>query len=896
MVNRHHLSLLTWLIFLVACDDIASTQTPTLIIEPDAINFAKPAPGEDEASRALTIRNDGVGDLIVAGVSLIEDDSIVELSLLDGEDWTGRVIPAGASEQLRVSWRVRDARSDVGRLILVHNAGVDAVVPITTPDIDPRLVVRSVPEAMSEPVEAVIEMSGASLGRTQRAVITLESGSVAALAIDRICLLDADGACLEEQSDASGAFTICQGTPPSPDACEAPAVEQPLQFEETHLFSAFFTPPDNQPNVRLARVLVESNAAQAPQFIIKLRGQVCVRETAGDVCDGCGDGVIDEGETCDDGNVEDEDECRNDCTQPVCGDGQLREGVEACDDGNDDDTDECLSNCEVARCGDGVIQEGVETCDDGNDVDTDSCTASCQEAVCGDGVVQEGVEGCDDGDQIDTNGCLNNCQPARCGDGVVLAFIEDCDDGNEVNTDGCLSDCRIARCGDGAVHEGVEVCDDGNAITDACAYGEAICEVCDAMCQLSAGVTSRCGDGQVDEDHEACDDGNAETEECAYGEEACVVCDAQCANAVGATSFCGDGRTDAANGEECDEGGAGNGCLANCRQEPPPPNNCGDGVLDAGEECDSEADSYCDVETCQCSEPAPGPGEYRDRCDRGRDCASGLCVPGAALDLRGRPVATAGYCTALCRDNGACPGVDRCSTVNAAEEGCPTPATPFIEDGQLDVCLQNETGIPCRDGADCLPGGICLTPPNPPGPLVVVQPMCAARCDNDAECPVGFACDVIQTNNGPASVCRPAVQVTACPAGAAGPPACSNSRICPGNLTPQEHFTYSVCIEYGAGGAQGVCSCACADVLDCPTGFACSNVDLGLNFPERPGVCLPIAGYTCPTGQGGQCLSDSCLASDGGELSRCTTSCNDRFDCPTGYDCRQVGGVSVCLP
>ena len=53
-----------------------------------------------------------------------------------------------------------------------------------------------------------------------------------------------------------------------------------------------------------------------------------------------------------------------DATSLVCGNGILEEGEE-CDDGNDEDTDACLNNCFSAVCGDGVIWDEVEVCDDG---------------------------------------------------------------------------------------------------------------------------------------------------------------------------------------------------------------------------------------------------------------------------------------------------------------------------------------------------------------------------------------------------------------------------------------------------------------------------------------------------------------------------------------------------
>lgn len=59
----------------------------------------------------------------------------------------------------------------------------------------------------------------------------------------------------------------------------------------------------------------------------------------------CGDGQIDDGEDCDDGNVSNQDACLNNCTSAVCGDGFVLRGVEECDDANTADNDACRSDC-----------------------------------------------------------------------------------------------------------------------------------------------------------------------------------------------------------------------------------------------------------------------------------------------------------------------------------------------------------------------------------------------------------------------------------------------------------------------------------------------------------------------------------------------------------------------
>jgi cysteine-rich repeat protein len=59
-----------------------------------------------------------------------------------------------------------------------------------------------------------------------------------------------------------------------------------------------------------------------------------------------------------------------------CGDGQLDSGEE-CDDGNGRNDDGCLADCRRPRCGDGFVRAHVEECDDGNTVDGDGCSRAC---------------------------------------------------------------------------------------------------------------------------------------------------------------------------------------------------------------------------------------------------------------------------------------------------------------------------------------------------------------------------------------------------------------------------------------------------------------------------------------------------------------------------------------
>ena len=188
----------------------------------------------------------------------------------------------------------------------------------------------------------------------------------------------------------------------------------------------------------------------------------------------CGDGVMQAGEMCDDGNNMNGDGCDDGvggtCRPTGCGNG-VTTGTETCDDGNAMNGDGCDNNCTVTGCGNGVTT-GTETCDDGDTMGGDGCSATCAPeagytctaavpsvctATCGDGIIAVGAETCDQGmgNQTPGDGCsaacaietgwactgaVSTCAPI-CGDGMIIA-PEVCDDSNTTNLDGCSATCR----------------------------------------------------------------------------------------------------------------------------------------------------------------------------------------------------------------------------------------------------------------------------------------------------------------------------------------------------------------------------------------------------------------------------------------------------------------------
>lgn len=157
-------------------------------------------------------------------------------------------------------------------------------------------------------------------------------------------------------------------------------------------------------------------------------GMVCMSGACVPASGSCGDGTVDTGEQCDDGNAIAFDGC-----EPVS----------------------CTFTCtEDAVCDDGLTCNGVETCGATSHV-CERGTEPAAGTACSTAMVADGV--CADaGDGL-------ICVDTGCGNFVVETG-EDCDDGNDVTGDGCERDCTFsctadADCADGNVCTGNETCD-----------------------------------------------------------------------------------------------------------------------------------------------------------------------------------------------------------------------------------------------------------------------------------------------------------------------------------------------------------------------------------------------------------------------------------------------------
>ncbi len=198
-------------------------------------------------------------------------------------------------------------------------------------------------------------------------------------------------------------------------------------------------------------------------------------------CHNCGDGSIQGIEQCDGADL----------GGASCTTRGFTMGTLACSSGCTYDT----SGCSSAACGNGVLESG-ELCDDGNATTGDGCTScavdsgftcvgtpsSCS-AICGDGMIRGGEE-CDGaslggasctsrgftGGTLTCSSCRFNesaCTTTSCGNSTIEPSAgEECDDGNTVSFDGCDSSCHVdanyylpvrLRNGEGSNHGMLEV-------------------------------------------------------------------------------------------------------------------------------------------------------------------------------------------------------------------------------------------------------------------------------------------------------------------------------------------------------------------------------------------------------------------------------------------------------
>jgi cysteine-rich repeat protein len=377
------------------------------------------------------------------------------------------------------------------------------------------------------------------------------------------------------------------------------------------------------------------------------------------VTDGCGDGILDAGEQCDDGNADDGDCCSENC--------EIQNSGLACDDGDPctpadscDSTGSCIPAGNT--CGDGVVDAACgETCDDGNSNAGDCCSSDCSAGAAGTICDDDGSpctdEACDGLGAClhppntaacdDSNACTvgDTCAGGSCGPGPAL----DCDDGNPCTDDQCLPASGCASATNAAT------CDNGNPGDDPDQCEDGVCT----------------GQGGCQGNNANCDDGNACTIDLCLPTGTC-----DHSNTAGG---CEDGNACTSN-DSC----SGGIC------QPGPPTDCDDGNICTDDNCDQNSGCSATPNSSPCDD-----GLF---CNGSDTCAAGSC------QHSGDPCAAGDQCSDQCNETAA---------------DCLSPAGSFCDGG--DACTPADTcdgdGLCLAGGTTCgddIVQGECAEECDPP--------------------------------------------------------------------------------------------------------------------------------------------------------------------------------------
>jgi len=573
----------------------------------------------------------------------------------------------------------------------------------------------------------------------------------------------------------------------------------------------------------------------------------------------CGNGVVDPGEQCDDGNTANGDCCGSTCQFEASGSACASDG-NLCTNDVCNGAGACTHPNNTAPCDDGLFCTVNDACSAG------TCTGAARSCAGAGDQCHLGV--CDEG----TDQCVAQNKPngTSCADGDACTQTDTCQGGvcTGANPVVCTAQdqCHVAG-----------VC---NPTTGACTNPAA-----------PNGTT--CADG------DAC----TQTDTCQAG--ACtgsnpVVCAAQDQCHVAGTCNPASGvctNPAKANGSTCNDGSA-------CTQT----DTCQAGTCTGANPVVCTAQDQChDAGTCNpgtgtCSNPAKANGTActdGDLCTQSDTCQGGSCAGGSpvtctALDAChdvGVCVSLTGTCTNPPKANGApCSDGSACTVGDACQAGVCT-STGFVECTALDQCH-----LP----GECDPmTGACSNPPRPDG----------AACSDGSACTLGDHCVsggcaagtpitcTAQDQCHDPGTCNPGTGVCSNPAKADGS-ACDDGNPC----TQTDACQVGVC----AGGNPVVCvasdqchmagTCSSATGLcsnpSKPNGSACDDGDACTQTDAcQSGACTGANPVVCPTAAPchhvGSCDSSTGTCPD--TIAADGASCDDGNACTSGDTC--AGGT-----
>jgi YVTN family beta-propeller protein len=477
---------------------------------------------------------------------------------------------------------------------------------------------------------------------------------------------------------------------------------------------------------------------------------------------------------------------------PLCGNGLVQVG-EQCDDGNGTNGDGCDNNCTVTGCGNGITTSG-EQCDDANLIAGDCCSATCQYEASGSPCAAD-INECTD-DECDGAGtCMhpNSVLGTPCTPDGNVCTDDECD-----GAGGCGVP-NIAPCDDTIFCNGADTCNGGACTQNAgnpCP-GHDVGPSCNDSCTEAGGGSCTAADVSGT----SCDDGLFCT--------AIDTCDGA-GTCVGSGNPCPGHNVGPNCNDSCTEAGGGS-----CTAADTDGTGCADGLFCTG--ADTCSGGACSGHT---GDPCTGGPDCADACNEAADNC--LEPSGTACTDDGNACTDdecngAGACTHPnntdpCDDDLFCTGADTCSggacshagdpcdgglecadVCNEGADNCFEPSgTACTADGNVctddecngaGACAHPDNTDSCDDGlfcngADTCGGGSCSTHAGDPCPGPDGDGNCAESCDE-----AGDACTLPDPNGGSCTDGDPCTVGETCTAGSCGggtldPAGCIDHYLC----------------------------------------------------------------------------------------------------------------------
>jgi len=189
------------------------------------------------------------------------------------------------------------AALSLGALALA--ACADLVAPeMTTPSSDLQVTATPAPYQYTR-TSANVRLPELVAGQWAAVRVSLANVGGAPLTLRRVCLVGADGQCVE---GGAGAFRVCEGREAVPDDCPPPAAATTLALGGARFVSLLFSPPAGVVRAYDAALLVETDSVVTPRFFVNAEASACRPAADGLTClaagDRDGDGVLDEEDNC----------------------------------------------------------------------------------------------------------------------------------------------------------------------------------------------------------------------------------------------------------------------------------------------------------------------------------------------------------------------------------------------------------------------------------------------------------------------------------------------------------------------------------------------------------------------------------------------------------------------